>query len=209
MVSYETIPADPAAEDGLLATPRPKTSLKRILGAAAVASFVLGAVSATALSMPAGVTQTMLNDPGCNKHNAPADWSDLSNKLNKAMDKEDGFIFRYRFDGQVPCKETHFQGQNDDGSDKCGDVECKGKTCGVAATLLTNKVYTENPVYCIQNDHGCDSPSVGYAVLDHWSVRGGELQGYASVRKSSSLWNRAGVASMAWRSTRRFGTNAP
>ena len=29
MVSYETIPADPA-EDGLLATPKPKTSLKRI-----------------------------------------------------------------------------------------------------------------------------------------------------------------------------------
>ena len=30
MVSYETIPADPA-EDGLLATPKPKTTLKRIL----------------------------------------------------------------------------------------------------------------------------------------------------------------------------------
>ena len=30
MVSYETIPADPA-EDGLLATPKPKTSLKRVL----------------------------------------------------------------------------------------------------------------------------------------------------------------------------------
>ena len=58
MVSYETIPADPAAEDGLLAKPKPKVSLKRVIGAAAITSFILGAVAATALSMPAGVPQT-------------------------------------------------------------------------------------------------------------------------------------------------------
>ena len=48
MPSYETIPA---AEDGLLATaPEPKTSLKRVLGAAALTSFVLGVVAATAVT---------------------------------------------------------------------------------------------------------------------------------------------------------------
>jgi len=180
MVSYETIPADPAAEDGLLATPQPKTSLKRILGAAALTSFVLGALAATALTMPAGVPQTMLNDPGCNNDNAPIASSHLTNKLNHAMNtgKKEGFIFRFRYDGQIPCDQTNYDGTN--GFDKiCGDTHCKDDNCGVAATLLSNQVHTENPVYCINNPHGCNSPSVGYALLDNWSMRGGEMGGWA------------------------------
>ena len=52
MVSYATIPA---AEDGLSTTaPEPKTSLKRVLGAAALTSFVLGVVAATAVSSAVG-----------------------------------------------------------------------------------------------------------------------------------------------------------
>ena len=47
MASYETIPAA-AAEDGLLATPKPQPSLKRLVAGAAVVSFALGAVAATA-----------------------------------------------------------------------------------------------------------------------------------------------------------------
>ena len=47
MASYETIPAA-AAEDGLLATPTPQPSLKRLVAVAAVVSFALGAVAATA-----------------------------------------------------------------------------------------------------------------------------------------------------------------
>ena len=47
MASYETIPAA-AAEDGLLATPKPQPSLKRLVAGAAVLSFALGAVAATA-----------------------------------------------------------------------------------------------------------------------------------------------------------------
>ena len=50
MPSYETIPA---AVDGLTA-PEPKTSLKRVLGAAALTSFVLGVVAATAVSSAVG-----------------------------------------------------------------------------------------------------------------------------------------------------------
>ena len=84
------------------------------------------------------------------------------------MNEENGFIFRFRFDGQIPC--------NDDGhgwqtkSDSCGDLYKAGLNGGVAATVLSNQVHTENPVYCINNEgHGCDSASVGYALLDNWS----------------------------------------
>ena len=47
MPSYETIPA---AEDGLLATPKPQASLGRLVAGAAVVSFALGALAATATS---------------------------------------------------------------------------------------------------------------------------------------------------------------
>ena len=59
MASYETIPAA-AAEDGLLlATPKPKTnSLKGLVACAAIASFVLGMVAATAVTQHAIPTQT-------------------------------------------------------------------------------------------------------------------------------------------------------
>ncbi len=58
MASYDTIPA--AAEDGLLvATPKPKTNLKALVGGAAIASFVLGMVAATAVTQHAVATQTM------------------------------------------------------------------------------------------------------------------------------------------------------
>ena len=63
MASYDTIPT-PAVEDG----PKPKTSLKRILAAAALTSFALGALAATAVTMPAGVTQTALNAAVCEGH---------------------------------------------------------------------------------------------------------------------------------------------
>jgi len=44
-------------------------------------------------------------DPYCTNDNAPAGGSALSDKLNKAMNegKKEGFIFRFRFDGQIPC----------------------------------------------------------------------------------------------------------
>jgi len=60
MASYETIPA--AAEDGLLLkTPKPKTnSLKGLVACAAIASFVLGMVAATAVTQHAVATQTNL-----------------------------------------------------------------------------------------------------------------------------------------------------
>ena len=61
MASYETIPAA-AAEDGLLLdTPKPKTdSLKGLVAGAAMASFVLGMVAATAVTRHAIATQTNL-----------------------------------------------------------------------------------------------------------------------------------------------------
>ena len=53
MASYETIPAA-AAEDGLLLeTPKPKTNLKGLVAGAAMASFVLGMVAATAVTQHA------------------------------------------------------------------------------------------------------------------------------------------------------------
>ena len=65
MASYETIPAA-AAEDGLLLdTPKPKTnSLKGLVAGAAMASFVLGMVAATAVTQHAIATQTNLNAVG-------------------------------------------------------------------------------------------------------------------------------------------------
>ena len=62
MASYETA----AAEDGLLlATPKPKTnSLKGLVAGAAIASFVLGMVAATAVTQHAIATQTNLNAVG-------------------------------------------------------------------------------------------------------------------------------------------------
>ena len=175
--AYNTIPAAAEEQDSLLAPKNHSSKLKGLVAGAALASLVLGVVAATALKMPAGTAQTMLSgpDPLCNGKTAPAYSSGLSEKLNKAMGG-DGFIWRYRYDMQIPCHETYYKKE-------CGEINCKGNTCGVAATLLSNKAHTENPVYCIQNDHGCDSPSVGYAVLDHWSLKGGELKGYASVRK--------------------------
>ena len=60
MASYETIPAA-AAEDGLLLdTPKPKTNLKGLVAGAAMASFVLGMVAATAVTQHAIATQTNL-----------------------------------------------------------------------------------------------------------------------------------------------------
>ena len=60
MASYETIPA--AAEDGLLLkTPKPKTnSLKGLVAGAAIFSFVLGMVAATAVTQHAIARQTNL-----------------------------------------------------------------------------------------------------------------------------------------------------
>ena len=61
MASYELIPAT-AAEDGLLLeTPKPRTnSLKGLVAGAAMASFVLGMVAATAVTQHAIATQTNL-----------------------------------------------------------------------------------------------------------------------------------------------------
>ena len=60
MVSYETIPT--TAEDGLLLeSPKPKTnSLKGLVAGAAIASFVLGMVAATAVTQHAVARQTNL-----------------------------------------------------------------------------------------------------------------------------------------------------
>ena len=63
MASYDTIPT-PAVEDG----PKPKTSLKRILAAAALTSFALGALAATAVTMPAVVTQTAFTSSAENSY---------------------------------------------------------------------------------------------------------------------------------------------
>ena len=62
MASYETA----AAEDGLLLeTPKPKAnSLKGLVAGAAIVSFVLGMVAATAVSQHAIATQTNLNAVG-------------------------------------------------------------------------------------------------------------------------------------------------
>ena len=59
MASYESIPA---AEDGLLLeTPKPKTnSLKGLVAGAAITSFVLGIVAATAVTQHAVARQTNL-----------------------------------------------------------------------------------------------------------------------------------------------------
>ena len=64
MAPYEPLPA--AGEDGLLlATPKPKTnSLKGLVACAAIASFVLGMVAATAVTQHAIATQTNLNAVG-------------------------------------------------------------------------------------------------------------------------------------------------
>ena len=56
MASYETIPAA-AAEDGLLATPKPQPSLRRLVAGAAVVSFALGAVAATDSQIDSSVSQ--------------------------------------------------------------------------------------------------------------------------------------------------------
>ena len=47
-MAYSTIPEEPSADDSLL--PKPKTNLKRLAGGAAVASFVLGIMAATAIA---------------------------------------------------------------------------------------------------------------------------------------------------------------
>ena len=147
---YNTIPAAADEQDSLLAK-KDTTKLKRLVagaaGGAAVASLLLGVLAATALKMPAGAAQTMLNgpDPLCNDKTAHADWSDLSNKLNDAM-KGDGFIFRFRYDYQVPCDETHYNGKEKGLEKICGDEACKNGKCGVSATLLSNQAKTENPV---------------------------------------------------------------
>ena len=61
MASYERIPAV-AAENGLLlASPKPRTnSLKALVCGAAIASFVLGMLAATAVTQHAIATQTNL-----------------------------------------------------------------------------------------------------------------------------------------------------
>ena len=53
-MAYSTIPEEPSADDSLL--PKPKTNLKRLAGGAAVASFVLGIMAATAIAS-AGVSR--------------------------------------------------------------------------------------------------------------------------------------------------------
>ena len=62
MASYETA----AEEDGLLLeTPKPRTnSLKGLVAGAAIASFVLGMLAATAVTQHAIATQTNLNAVG-------------------------------------------------------------------------------------------------------------------------------------------------
>ena len=47
-MAYNTIPEEPSADDALLAKPKP--NLKRLAGGAAVASFVLGIMAATAFA---------------------------------------------------------------------------------------------------------------------------------------------------------------
>ena len=73
MASYESISA---AEDGLLLkTPKPKTnSLKGLVAGAAIFSFVLGMVAATAVTQHAMATQTNLNAVGSvvNAANSPS-----------------------------------------------------------------------------------------------------------------------------------------
>ena len=85
---YNTIPAAADEQDSILAK-KDTTKLKRLVAGAAVASLLLGVLAATALKMPAGAAQTMLSgpDPLCNDKTAHADWSDLSNKLNDAMNR--------------------------------------------------------------------------------------------------------------------------
>ena len=63
MASYESLPA--AVENGLLLATKPKTnSLKGLVACAAIASFVLGMLAATAVTQHAIATQTNLNAVG-------------------------------------------------------------------------------------------------------------------------------------------------
>ena len=77
MASYETIPAA-AAEDGLLATPKPQPSLKRLVAGAAVVSFALGAVAATAASTKIQTATSFIGKDGkvgCYLHFYCLDWN--------------------------------------------------------------------------------------------------------------------------------------
>ena len=47
-MAYSTIPEEPSADDAPLLA-KPKTNIKRLAGGAAVASFVLGIMAATAI----------------------------------------------------------------------------------------------------------------------------------------------------------------
>ena len=60
MSLYNTIPQTTHdAEETLLQAQKPKTNLKALVGGAAIASFVLGMVAATAVTQHAVATQTM------------------------------------------------------------------------------------------------------------------------------------------------------
>ena len=66
-IAQKKRPTSGVSQDGLLATaPQPKTSLKRVLGAAALTSFILGVVAATAVSSAVGpAIMTQLGFAGC------------------------------------------------------------------------------------------------------------------------------------------------
>jgi hypothetical protein len=204
MTAFNTVPSE---EEPLVekATTKTKTPWRRLACMSAVVSLALGAAAATALRTASGTSMrpagaTMLfgpnPDPDCDNSvhgNAPGYDTDISDKLNEAMnDGGPGFIFRFRFDEQMPCGQTHYDGTEKGLEKICDDKKkyCKNGKCGVAATVLSNWVVTPNPVYCIQNEpDGCHTPTVGYALLDHWTMRGGELEGFAfcSVWKSTSV----------------------
>jgi len=106
MPSYETIPA---AEDGLLTTaPEPKTSLKRVLGAAALTSFVLGVVAATAVSSAVGPATAQLNTdfdaayimPGCNGLDNHVKY--MSNPIGSGDAGDGWYCVNYKDEGDAP-----------------------------------------------------------------------------------------------------------
>ncbi len=59
--SYSTIPADVDSSAEPLLNNKPKSSLKRIVGAAAVVSFCLGAVAAASLTSPGAPIKKLAN----------------------------------------------------------------------------------------------------------------------------------------------------
>ena len=142
-----------------------------ILTIISMSSFSTASASTSALR---GDMHRVLQDGECNNSNAPTSDSPVSDKLNSALSGY-GLIFRDRFDTQVPCSWTKdSQCIDDDNRWNCNDQG----DCGVAASYLHADIITPNQAYFLDGA-GQYSPVVGYAVVDNWSMNGGNLKGFA------------------------------